>query len=221
LTPLEIEILASDKFLFTVPQCSHVERILHQGPWNVQGSLLILKPWSPKLTFEEAELHICPFWIQVHGVPLQSMTALGTLLEVENGEVPCIICRHHLRIKVEIDTLKPLVPGFHFSRLGRDPIWVRFLYQRLADYCILCGLIGHKKNGCLAPLLLLPHEKYGLSLMATIFSSPRSSSGFQVAANEMGKSEVGKSPFIPVIPPLEAFSATNNGDELVQLQLVT
>jgi len=71
---------------------------------------------------------------------------LGPLLEVENGEVPGIICRHHLRIKVEIDTSKPLVPGFHFPRVGRDPIWVRFLYERLANYHILCGLIGHKKK---------------------------------------------------------------------------
>jgi hypothetical protein len=81
---------------------------------------------------------------------------LGPLLEVENGEVPGIIGLHHLRIKVEIDTSKPLVPGFHFPRLGCDPIWVCFLYERLVDYCILYDLIGHKKNGCLLHLFPFP-----------------------------------------------------------------
>lgn len=94
-----------------VPQHSHAEQILHQWPWNVRGSLLILKPWSPELAFEEVELTVCPFWIQVHGMPIQNMTAinaikigktLGPLFEVENGENPGIICRHHLRTKVEI-----------------------------------------------------------------------------------------------------------------------
>lgn len=38
---------------------------------------------------------------------------LGLMLDVENGENPSIICHYHLRIKVEIDTSKPLVLGFH------------------------------------------------------------------------------------------------------------
>jgi hypothetical protein len=87
---------------------------------------------------------------------------LGPLLEVRNGEVPSIICRHQLRIKVEIHTSKPLVPGFHFPRLGRDPIWVHFLYECFADYCILCGLIGYKKNGRPAPPLPFSHDKYSI-----------------------------------------------------------
>jgi hypothetical protein len=99
--PLEIEILSLDKFLFTLPVRSHAEQILHQGPSNFRGSLLILKPWSPELAVEEVKLSICPFWIQIHGLPLQNMTvinvikigeSLGPLLEVENGAVRGIIC---------------------------------------------------------------------------------------------------------------------------------
>jgi hypothetical protein len=172
------------------------------------------------------------FWIQVPSLPLQNMTAinaikigetLGPLLEVENGEVPGIICRHHLRIKVEIDTSKPLVPGFHFPRVGRDPIWVRFLYERLANYHILYGLIGHKKkkNGCSAPPLPLPQVKYGLSLKATIFSSSRLSSGPQMDAHNLAKFVAGSSSLYPmVISPFEASSAITNGGELALLQLV-
>jgi hypothetical protein len=58
---LKIQTLPSEKFLFKVFQRSHVNRILKQGPWNVRGSLLILKPWSPELSFDEVELISCPF----------------------------------------------------------------------------------------------------------------------------------------------------------------
>ncbi|GLT71494.1 hypothetical protein SLA2020_435080 [Shorea laevis] len=45
-SPLSVEVLAPNKYLFTVPLQSHVDRILQQGPWNVRGSLLLLQPWS-------------------------------------------------------------------------------------------------------------------------------------------------------------------------------
>jgi hypothetical protein len=142
--PLSVEVLAPNKFLFTVPLQSHVDRIMQQGPWNIRGSLLLLQPWTADLALDEINLHMCVFWVQVHGLPSQNMTStnaikigkgLGTLLEVDNGHVVGLICRQFLRIKVEINILQPLVPGFLLPRLNRDPLWVSFKYERLADYC--------------------------------------------------------------------------------------
>jgi hypothetical protein len=65
------------------------------------------------MSFKEVELNTCPFWIQVHELPLKNMTtldairigkSLGSLLEVENGVCPGIIYSHRLHIHVEIDT---------------------------------------------------------------------------------------------------------------------
>lgn len=76
-------------------------------------------------------------------------------------------------LRVELNTKLPLVPGFHFPRPSKDLLWVSIKYERLANYCTLCGLIGHKKLSCPALMLPIPHEKYGVSLKATTFSSPR------------------------------------------------
>jgi hypothetical protein len=73
-TPFSLEVLAQNKFLFIVPHENHYKTIIQQGPWNVRGSLLILQPWSPVLSIDEVQLHLCAFWIQVHGLPLQYMT---------------------------------------------------------------------------------------------------------------------------------------------------
>jgi hypothetical protein len=59
--PFEVVDLPAEKLLFTLYDEAHVDRILSQGPWNIKGSPLILKLWTPALSFEEVKLITCPF----------------------------------------------------------------------------------------------------------------------------------------------------------------
>jgi hypothetical protein len=183
--PFEIDVRPADRFMFTVHDPSLVIKIMDSGPWNVKGALLVLQPWPQDLTYDEVNLNSCVFWVQVHGLPLQNMTTvnaikigkfIGTVLDVENGELPGIICNHHLRIKVSIDITQPLVPGFLLPRQGRSSIWIKFLYERLADYCSLCGLIGHRKNFFPVPPPLGQPNRYGFSLRGYVYPGSRISS---------------------------------------------
>jgi hypothetical protein len=47
---------------------------------------------------------------------------IGTVLNVENGEIPGIICNHHLCIRVAIDTIQHLVPSYKLTHQGRSSI---------------------------------------------------------------------------------------------------
>jgi hypothetical protein len=94
------------------------------------------------------------------------------VLDVENGDQPGIICNNHLRIRVSLDTTRPLIPRFNLPCQGRSSIWIGFLYEMLANYCTLCGLIGHRKSFCPAPPPG-PQDRYGLSLRGYVFSSSR------------------------------------------------
>jgi hypothetical protein len=158
--PFEIADLPDSKYLIWVSSQAHVDKIMEHGPWNIKGSLLVLKPWTPDLTFDEVIPILCPFWIQAHGLPLQNMTArnaisiaksLGTLSPVVPGQPPVLVSTHHLRFRVAINATRPLVPGFSLPRPGKSAIWLRYLYERLADYCTFCGLLGHRKSFCPAP----------------------------------------------------------------------
>jgi hypothetical protein len=60
------------------------------------------------LTTDEVELNLCPFLIQVHGLPLQNMIlrndicigkALSNHLKMENYDVSRLICCRHLSFK--------------------------------------------------------------------------------------------------------------------------
>lgn len=146
-TPFEVNLLPAEHLLFTVFDAESVIKIMDNGPWNIKGDLLVVKPWPPELTNAEFILFTCAFWIQVHGLPLQNMTDVNaskigkfigdTILDVHNGDCPRIISHHHLGMCVVLDVSKPLVPGFHLPRPGLPSLWIKFLYERLADYCTI------------------------------------------------------------------------------------
>jgi len=171
--PLSFAVVGHHKYLFGISNQEHVQTILDQGPWNVRGSLLLLKPWSPDLALDEVNLNLCSFWVQVHGLPGQNMAAvnaviiaqrLGKVLAVDHHDAKGLICQPFLRFRVELDATQPLLPGFHLPRSGRDPLWISFRYERLGDYCTLCGLIGHKRNQCNQPAARHTPEKYRIPL---------------------------------------------------------
>jgi hypothetical protein len=190
------------KYLFGISNQEHVQTILDQGPWNVRGSLILLKPWSPDLALDEVNLNLCSFWVQVHGLPCPNMAAvnaviiaqrLGKILAVDHHDAKCLICQPFLRFRVELDATQPLLPGFHLPRSGRDPLWISFRYERLGDYCTLCGLIGHKRNQCNQPLDRHAPEKYRIPLQTFSLVGLRAVPSPSREDSDSGLSSVGTS----------------------------
>jgi hypothetical protein len=180
---LSMEVLVTNKYLFTVPHESHYnyKSIINQGTWNVRGSLLLLQPWSPVLAIDEVKLHLCAFWIQVNDIPLQYMTTqnaikigkgIGKILELDNNSTGFICCKF-ICFKIEINTSLPLASGFHMPSAGAKLRWISFQYERLDEYYTSCGLIGHKTTLYPAPIQLDPPEKYEKPLRAPSYVSPR------------------------------------------------
>ena len=114
-----------------------------------------------------------------------------------------LICCQFIWFKIEVNTSKPLAPGFYITHPSMDPHWIAFKFERLDDYCVSCGLIGHKKGSCSAPKILDPLEKYNIYLKPTSSSDPRmvaivpsedSNSGLSSAAS-VGNSQCSIKPF--------------------------
>jgi hypothetical protein len=178
--PFSFTVLGPNKYLLKLSKEEHIEKIFKQVTWNVNGSLLVLRIWSPAATIGELVFNKSPFWIQVHGLPLINMTiknaiaiakGLGRFLKVEDFGASGATFKSYLRLLVEIDVSTPLKPGFLFNREGGDSIEVSLIYERLDEYCISCGLIGHKKYGCRSPPELQCPGKYKNSLKEYNFSN--------------------------------------------------
>jgi hypothetical protein len=178
--PFSFAPLRPNKFLFKFSKKEHLSRIQKFSTWNVNGSLLTLQQWSPKATMDELSSNLSPFWIQIHGLPLENMTiknavaigkGIGEFLKVDDIEGDSITFRSYLRILVDINVQKPLKPGFYFQRDKEEPSWISFRYERLDFYCTLCGKIGHQYTYCRTPTNEQHPESYKIPLNERFYSN--------------------------------------------------
>lgn len=47
---------------------------------------------------------------------------------------------------MDLDLTKPLVVGFPIPCFGLSTAWVQFKYEKLADFCYVCGRLGHTQS---------------------------------------------------------------------------
>ncbi|KAI7992412.1 hypothetical protein LOK49_LG12G01664 [Camellia lanceoleosa] len=137
-------------------------KVLDKAPWSVMGNHLILQPLHLRMAVSDFEFCWCPFWVQVHGLPLDKMTKthkvtignhLGKLITIEALSDGLLLVRSFLRIRVEIDVTKPLLQGFILHR--RNPsgeamadVRVLYRYEKLSESCYDCGRIRYDNTSC-------------------------------------------------------------------------
>lgn len=133
--------------------------ILKSGPWSVMGKLLVLKPLSEGVVASEMDFNVSPFWVQIHGLPVEKMTRengeiigkrFARLLGIEAISDGLLLQRSFLRVRVEVNLTQPLPKGFWLRRKNptSNDLWIAYKYERLSDFCYACGRIGHENNNC-------------------------------------------------------------------------
>ena len=103
------------------------------------------------LVFESAS-----FWIQVHDLPLNSMTLgvakdivlmAGTVINYEEEDEE-YVGGNFMRVRVSIDITKPLCRGQKLGLSNGDESWVSFKYEHLPNVCYWCGRLTHHDREC-------------------------------------------------------------------------
>ncbi|KAM1920850.1 hypothetical protein ACFX15_024593 [Malus domestica] len=150
---LEIKWVHDNTYIITAQDEITALKILNQVPWAVMKLNFYVKRWSPDLAIEDIQMALVPFWIQIRGVPLSLSTELnvrrlakeiGEFVEMEDPAK----ARGFLRVKVVVDSEKPLIPGCWIPRDNNRDTWIEFRYERLQDFCYRCGRIGHANTKC-------------------------------------------------------------------------
>uniref|UniRef100_A0A2N9IET1 CCHC-type domain-containing protein n=1 Tax=Fagus sylvatica TaxID=28930 RepID=A0A2N9IET1_FAGSY len=73
---------------------------------------------------------------------------MGKYIEVDLSGTESSKGGNFLRFKVEIKSSAPLLKGFWLERTQLSDLWVQLKYERLPDFCYLCGRLGHMKKEC-------------------------------------------------------------------------
>lgn len=123
------------------------------------NNTMVLIPLVEGVSISDLVFDFCPFWIQIHGLPVEKMTRANTeiigkragkLLAVEAESEGLLITRSFLRVKVELNITHPIPKGIWIRRKAESSldIWISFKYEKLSDFCYDCGRIGHDNRVC-------------------------------------------------------------------------
>lgn len=66
-----------------------------------------------------------------------------------------------MRIKVKVDTTKPLLVGFWYTRRNESMGRLDVTYERFPEFCFGCGKIGHIKRVCKMEIVMSDLEEGG------------------------------------------------------------
>lgn len=91
-----------------------------EGPWAVDGALLVLEKWRPNLALNRLHLNYVSIWVQFHGLPLEyqylemaeRMGRMIGFFEHIDWEDRILRNIRFLRAKVPLDPWMPVLAGF-------------------------------------------------------------------------------------------------------------
>ncbi|KAH7864429.1 hypothetical protein Vadar_029522 [Vaccinium darrowii] len=157
--PFQVDEWGSNVFHFRFEDAEDRRNVVQEGPWSVMNNLMVLLPLADGMVIPELQFNTCPFWVQIHGLPVEKMSRanaesigkrFGKLLALEMSPNNMLLARSFLRVRVEIDINNPLPKGFWMK--GKEGFnkdrWISFKYENLPDYCYACGRVGHDQRSC-------------------------------------------------------------------------
>nr|XP_020154401.2 uncharacterized protein LOC109739757 [Aegilops tauschii subsp. strangulata] len=132
------------------------ERVMEEGPWTFKGKAVVLSLYDGITKPSSIELNKIDIWMQIHDLPdgfYPKIKALSATV----GEFIYAETKSHdfegnfARIRVRINVTKPLKNTVSLVIKKKDTVQrviFRVKYERLPDWCAVCGYLGHLFKEC-------------------------------------------------------------------------
>ncbi|CAA0810071.1 Unknown protein [Striga hermonthica] len=125
--------------------------VFNGGPWLFNKQVISLIKPKGAGAISAMDFHIVPFWVQLINLLLVCHTDhCVRLVGQQLGEVIDVDCEGIMpRVKVKIDISKPLRRGLRvYLEAMKEEFTIPVQYEKLPDFCFICGLIGHRMCEC-------------------------------------------------------------------------
>ncbi|XP_020696205.1 uncharacterized protein LOC110109469 [Dendrobium catenatum] len=148
-------VLEKGSILCSFFELEHMEAVLTNGPWFVNGNIVGIEKWTQKFDLNSLKGLSAPIWIRFPNLTLHfwdeinicriaSMVGKTFLIDVNMFQWSK---RKFGRVCVHIDLDAKLSTGVWVED-DEDKFFQRIEYERLPNLCFECGKIGHGKNEC-------------------------------------------------------------------------
>ncbi|CAN0903403.1 hypothetical protein LINGRAHAP2_LOCUS22534 [Linum grandiflorum] len=133
-----------------------LRRVLSEGPWHFDMSLLVLHELKPDKDPQTVSLRSANFWIQIHDVPAHFYSravgwligdAIGQFVSY-NDEFTYDIMDPVMRLKIPLDVLQPLKIERKLKKPDFETAVCPLTYEKLPNFCSICGHLGHIDHQC-------------------------------------------------------------------------
>ncbi|KAG8380712.1 hypothetical protein BUALT_Bualt06G0044500 [Buddleja alternifolia] len=158
---VDVNLVEDDKFIFVFQDKEDFSKVINYSPWSFRGNLFFLNHWPPEKVIEKVSLDHACFWIQVSNVPVmfinqENISLIGdTVGSFIMSDLTSEKQRWEksFKTRVTIDLRKPLVDSVTLNPKPGVTINAEIRYERLADFCYSCGMLGHKLSTCTSSII--------------------------------------------------------------------
>lgn len=131
-------------------------KVIEGGPWSFEQTMLVYHRMQDTKDVHEVFLNEVDVWVQVHDIPrgLISETVLksiGSFIGTYVKSDPASFdgpWKSFVRVRVTLNIHKPLKRRMKIKREGGNSSWVNFKYERIGNFCFVCGIIRHTEREC-------------------------------------------------------------------------
>ncbi|KAK4418218.1 hypothetical protein Salat_2234500 [Sesamum alatum] len=148
--------LLETRFCWVFNHEEDLRQALDMRPWIIDRNLVVLQPLSQPEDPLSISLDWCPFFVHIHDLRLGQRSVdvlryignyVGVWLDAANIERD-ISWFENVRNRLNINVSIPLKRALRIQLDTGASCIVRFSYERLPNFCYLCGKLGHISRFC-------------------------------------------------------------------------
>jgi hypothetical protein len=157
---VNITPLPGRRFILEFSVEGDMRHAIRGGPWRYRGDAFLVTKLEVGVEPSLMQFITVPIWVQFHKIPFYLLSKeLAAKLGEKVGEVLLVDVNSHGNINEKFMRARVLLP-LHtalqksislIDEETDEEVVTEIRYERLPNFCLYCGLIGHKELQCFAP----------------------------------------------------------------------